>query len=104
MLFGPVEIRIVSCCSEAAVGFAASADVSAPPAPSRVLDAFAGVLRVIGVAAVVVLGGEPLEDVSGALETGEVGSQDVDLDIELSNSDSCGRSPVTRHRPRPLSD
>jgi hypothetical protein len=44
---------------------------------------------VVPIAAVVVLGGGPLEDVVGALEHGELGAVAADLDAELPKSSSC---------------
>lgn len=89
MCFGAMTIGSVACGADPAVFLAALDDEPADPAEPRVELAAAWAVRVVAIAAVVVLVDCAREDVGGALEDGELGAPVFELDLELSISGSC---------------
>lgn len=90
----PVIIGSVACGSDSAVLLAAADDEPAETTEARVELAGAWLVRVVAVAAVVVLVSGSLEYVVGPLERCEFGAPVLELHTEFSNSGSCGCASV----------
>ena len=96
---GPMIIGSVACGTDSAVLLAALDNRAADPAVPRVELAGARLVRVVAVAAVIVLIERSGEHVVCSLESGELGSPVFELDAELSKSASCSRSSVIHDAP-----
>jgi hypothetical protein len=89
-----VEVGSCSCAAGSAVGVTAGVDVAAGAAPPGGENAAAGRGKRVGAALAAAFGKLSLEDGDGALERGELGVSDLDLDSELAKSSSCESLPL----------
>jgi hypothetical protein len=87
-VLGGVLVCGVACGCESAMDLAPADGPSAASTPARVDDTRTGGVWQVATTPVVAFGACALEDVGGALERGELGSADLELDPQLANSDS----------------
>ena len=96
---GSMSVGKVACRADPAVLLAALDDLATDAAPTRVELAAAWVVRVVAVAAVLVLVDLALKHIVGSFERGELGAPVLELDPKLAKSCSCRGSSLTQDGP-----